>query len=138
MPMEGDDGGYPAKYPRAFSVASRSWPANTVIIRSGRTPLRIAARTPGRILPAAHPHTELTTTITVPFCWTEFSTSAAVRASAMPAEVNSCRMGAIIISGYIHFLLWVWVDFIKRARGSRFEILTRRGGISIVFHAYKG
>jgi hypothetical protein len=102
--MEGEDGGYPVKWLRAASVASLSWPANTVIMRSGRTLWRTAARTPGRILPAAHPHTEFTTTITVPFCFTAFSTSAAVRASAMPAEVNSWRMGAIIISGYILFL----------------------------------
>src|SRR5215472_4266954 len=61
----------------------------------------MAARTPGRILPAAHPQTELTTTITVPFCCTAWSTSPAVRASAIPAEVNSWRIGAIIISGYI-------------------------------------
>jgi hypothetical protein len=64
----------------------------------------MAARTPGLILPAAHPQTEFTTTITVPFCRTAWLTSSAVRASATPAEVNSWRMGAIIISGYILFL----------------------------------
>jgi hypothetical protein len=70
---------------------------------SGFTEFLTAARTPGRILPAAHPQTELTTTITVPFCWTAWSTSAAVRVSSIPAEVSSWRIGAIIISGYIHF-----------------------------------
>src|SRR5215469_18717238 len=70
-------------------------------MRSGRALLRNAARTPGRILPAAHPHTQFTTTLTVPFWATAASTSAAVRASAIPAEVSSCRIGAIIISGYI-------------------------------------
>src|SRR5215469_12274721 len=103
--MEGEDGGYPLKCRRAASVASRSWPANTVIIRSGRTLLCTAARTAGRILPAAHPQIEFTTTMTVPFCDTAFSTSAAVRASSIPAEVNSWRIGATIISGYIGFLL---------------------------------
>jgi hypothetical protein len=33
-----------------------------------------------------------------------FSTSAAVRASLIPAEVSSCRIGATIISGYMKFL----------------------------------
>ena len=28
---DGEEGGYPTKYSRALSVASRSWPANTVV-----------------------------------------------------------------------------------------------------------
>src|SRR5215467_1070332 len=76
----------------------------------------MAARTPGRILPAAHPHTEFTTTMVVPFWASAFSTSAAVRASAMPAEVSSWRIGAIIISGYILFPPYglSTPDFIKK------------------------
>src|SRR6185437_7623925 len=121
--MEGDDGANPVKKLRAFSVASRSWPAKTVMMRSGRIPLRTAARTPGRILPAAQPHTEFTTTMVVPFCFTAFSTSAAVRASWMPAEVSSSRMGAIIISGYIHFLpMVVKVYFTGKKRFSQNSI----------------
>jgi hypothetical protein len=85
-------------------VASRSWPAKTVIIRSGRTLCWTTARTAGRILPAAHPQIEFTTTMTVPFWAMAFSTSAAVRASLIPAEVSSCRIGATIISGYMKFL----------------------------------
>jgi hypothetical protein len=61
----------------------------------------MAARTPGRILPAAHPQMEFTTTISVPFWLIAFSTSAAVRASSMPPAVSSWRMGATIPSGYI-------------------------------------
>src|SRR5947209_5493 len=115
--MDGEDGGYPVKCRRAVSVASRSWPAKTVIIRSGFTPLWIAARTPGRILPAAHPHTEFTTTMSVPFWLIAFSTSAAVRASWIPALVNSWRIGAIIPSGYIACsLLFVCDYFIKRLK----------------------
>src|SRR5260370_27277572 len=88
---------------RAISVASRSCPAKTVTMRSGRTLWRIEARKPGRILPAAHPQTEFTITISVPFWRIASSISVAVRTSATPADVNSWRMGTIIISGYIAF-----------------------------------
>src|SRR5215472_16287353 len=94
-------------------------------MRSGRTLFCTAARTAGRILPAAHPQIEFTTTMTVPFCDTAFSTSAAVRASSIPAEVNSWRIGATIISGYIGFLLR---KFYQGQLKTRNEMLLRRLG----------
>src|SRR5664279_3514542 len=98
----GDDGGYAVKCWRARSVASLSCPANTVYTRSGRAEFCNARRTPGRIFPAAHPHTELTTTSAVPLLSASAaSTSAAVRNSCAPARVSSSRMGIIRISGYI-------------------------------------
>ena len=56
---------------------------------------------PGRALPAAHPHTEFTTIISVPAVFfTASSTSAAVFSSFAPMSVISPRIGAISISGY--------------------------------------
>src|SRR5215510_13465472 len=76
---------------------------------------------------------EFTTTMTVPFCDTAFSTSAAVRASSIPAEVSSCRMGATIISGYIEFLLrrfyQDWIETRKAKWISGFRI-ARIAGIA--------
>src|SRR5258708_4966241 len=57
--------------------------------------------------PAAHPQIELTTTMVVPFSAMAFSTSSAVRASAIPAAVSSWRIGATIISGYIGNSSWL-------------------------------
>jgi hypothetical protein len=65
----------------------------------------IASRTPGRILPAAHPQIEFTTTIVVPGCASAASTSDALRTSFSPARVSSSRIGITIISGYIPFPL---------------------------------
>src|ERR1035438_4330940 len=98
----GEDGGYAPKSWRARSVASLSCPANTVYTRLGLVAFCSAKRTPGRIFPAAHPQTELTTTSAVPLLSdSAASTSAAVRNSCAPARVSSSRMGIIRISGYI-------------------------------------
>ena len=44
---------------------------------------------------AEHPHTELTTTIVVPFASASCaSTSSGVRISVTPSRVRSCRIGA--------------------------------------------
>src|SRR5215831_16199332 len=70
-------------------------------MRSGRRPWRSASARPGRARPAAHPHTEFTTTISVPLVsWTAASTSADVRSSSTPSAVNSARIGATKNSGY--------------------------------------
>ena len=76
---DGDEGGYGAKSARARSVASMSAPANTVATTSGRCSCCSAMAMPGRALPAAHPHTELTTIITVPCSRKAASTSSGVR-----------------------------------------------------------
>src|SRR3954471_24664569 len=56
---------------------------------------------PGRALPAAQPHTEFTTSISVPgVFFTASSTAAAVLSSFAPMAVISPRIGAISISGY--------------------------------------
>jgi hypothetical protein len=67
----------------------------------GLGPCCSASRTPGRILPAAQPQIEFTTSMVVPGTASAASTSAAVRASATPALVNSSRIGITINSGYI-------------------------------------
>src|SRR5882762_8695995 len=69
---------------------------------SGRVGCCKAARTAGRMRPAAHPQTELTTIMVVP-AWvvTARSTSSAVRSSCTPALVSSSRMGMSMSSGYI-------------------------------------
>lgn len=65
--MDGDDGGKGIIKPRAMSTEDLSFPAKAVTARVGLTPgLDRAMRTPGRQEPAAHPHTELTTTRVVP------------------------------------------------------------------------
>src|SRR2546428_7967922 len=101
--IAGDDGRYPGRYSsRTRAVASRSFPANTVIIFSGRTSCSRARATAGRAIPAAHPQTELTTTSTVPFFSpSTASTSSAVRVSSIPRRVSSARIGATICSSYI-------------------------------------
>ena len=63
--------------------------------------LASASRTPGRILPAAQPQIELTTSRVVPGWASAASTSSAVRVSLIPARTSSSRMGMTIISGYI-------------------------------------
>src|SRR5260370_3139352 len=50
---------------------------------------------------------EFTPPIGGPGCASAESTSAAVRASAMPARVSSSRIGITIISGYICSLPWL-------------------------------
>ena len=85
----------------AWATASTSNPANTVVIRSGVLLCVMADFTPGRQFPAAHPHTELITTKAVPSDFTAPSTSAGVRSSVIPAEVNSCFIGITISGGYI-------------------------------------
>ena len=85
---------------RARSVASMSAPANTVAMTSGRESWRSASAMPGRALPAAQPHTEFTTIISVPAVpVTAASTSAGVRSSLMPRSVSSLRIGATKNSG---------------------------------------
>src|ERR1700761_2883663 len=79
-----------------------------------------ARRTPGRILPAAQPQMELTTTMVVPGCLRALSTSSAVRASWMPARGSSSRIGMTISSGYIFLVLLL---------GVAFGIGFRRGGL---------
>src|SRR5436309_35404 len=74
----------------------------------------MARPTAGRIFPAAQPQTEFTTIMTVPFAVAFFSTSAAVRASAIPKRVSSSRMGAIIGSGYMQSPYDVLVDYIGK------------------------
>jgi hypothetical protein len=59
-------------------------------------------RTPGRILPAAQPQMELTTSMVVPGWASAASTSSAVRVSLIPARVSSSRMGITISSGYMY------------------------------------
>ena len=53
--IDGDEGGKPVKYERARSVASKSAPAKTVPIASGRFACCSASAMPGRALPAAQP-----------------------------------------------------------------------------------
>src|SRR3990170_4900942 len=78
-----------------------SAPANTVASTSGRFGCCIAIAMPGLALPAAQPHTEFTTSISVPLVFlTASSTSAAVFSSFAPIAVISPRIGAISISGY--------------------------------------
>src|SRR4051812_2160306 len=78
-----------------------SAPANTVARTSGRRACCSAIAIPGRALPAAHPHTEFTTSINVPRVFlTASSTAAAVFSSLAPIAVISPRIGAINISGY--------------------------------------
>src|SRR6185436_14642825 len=56
---------------------------------------------PGRALPAAQPHTELTTIIRVPAVpVTAASTSSRVRSSLTPIAVSSWRIGSTKNSGY--------------------------------------
>ena len=110
---EGDDGGYPIKYERARSVASRSWPAKTLKERSGRDPFCKAVRTAGRRRPAAQPQIELTITRVVPCCACSLlSTSLALFNSSTPRRVSSSRMGITIISGYISHPGPGWPDSI--------------------------
>jgi hypothetical protein len=54
---------------------------------------------PGLALPAAHPHTEFTTIITVPGESRATSTSDGDRNSRTPASTNSARIGAMNCSG---------------------------------------
>ena len=63
--------------------------------------LESATRTPGRILPAAQPQMELTTSRVVPGWASAASTSSAVRVSVIPARTSSSRMGITINSGYM-------------------------------------
>src|ERR1035437_8839018 len=83
-----------------------------------------ARRTARRILPAAHPHTELTTSIVVPGWASAASTSAAVRASFKPARVSSSRIGISMISGYMESLLGTAAG--TRAANSRLYGCLRR------------
>src|ERR1051326_5029423 len=55
----------------------------------------------GRASPAAHPQTEFTTIMTVPFVlWITLSTSSGVRVSSTPKRVRSSLIGLIKGSGY--------------------------------------
>src|ERR1051325_10108873 len=56
---------------------------------------------PGRAAPAAHPHTEFTTTKTVPSDFMAASTAAGVVRSSKPIPTGSCFMGFTIASGYM-------------------------------------
>src|SRR6185312_15303581 len=92
---------------------------------SGTTEFCKATRTAGRILPAAHPHTEFTTTIVVPGWASAASTSSAVRVSLIPARVNSSRIGMTMTSGYIklnlalriRFQLELWIGEARKTSG---------------------
>src|SRR5262245_11380694 len=97
--IDGDDGGYGSKYSRAVCVASTSAPANTVARWLGRLPLLRASAVPGRALPAAQPHTEFTTIIVVPDCFTAASTASGVLRSSNPRRFSSARIGAMNGSG---------------------------------------
>ena len=110
--MDGDDGGYGIMYALAVSTASFSIPAKTVTNLLGFLAPSIAMRTPGRAFAAAHPHTELTITKTVPSDFTAESTSVAVNNCSKPTFVNSSRIGATIYSGYIIF--YFKYKFIKK------------------------
>ena len=55
--------------------------ANTVVTRSGVTVCCNARATPGRALPAAHPQTEFTTTMTVPGVFMRTSSTSAAAAT---------------------------------------------------------
>ena len=84
----------------ASSTAALSFPAKTVIIRSGLTSDLAAAIAAGRAEPAAQPQTEFTTTKVVPCAVIEEITSSGVFVSVYPLFASSARMGAIISSGY--------------------------------------
>src|SRR6185503_10148854 len=91
-----------------------SCPAKTVMDWSGTTEFCMATRTAGRILPAAQPQMEFTTTIVVPAWASAASTSSAVRVSWMPARVSSSRIGMTMTSGYMIVslpLFWILVRF---------------------------
>jgi hypothetical protein len=77
-----------------------SAPAKTVARLSGRFWCLSARAMPGLALPAAQPHTELTTIMVTPGSFITSSTSAAVRHSRAPRTVSSSRMGATRNSGY--------------------------------------
>src|SRR5205823_8972932 len=73
----------------------------TVTTLSGFAECFSAIPMAGRASPAAHPQTELTTIITVPFVLRiTLSNSSGVRASSTPNCVKSSLMGLIRISGY--------------------------------------
>jgi hypothetical protein len=72
-----------------------------VIILVGFTADFAAAIAAGRADPAAHPHTEFTTTKVVPSALMADFTSSAVFVSVYPLFASSARIGAIISSGYI-------------------------------------
>ena len=83
--IDGEDGGYAESKPRKCATAASSPPAKTVAAFEGRTACCSAMPTAGRARPAAQPHTELITIITVPVPGaSNRSTSAGVRASSTP------------------------------------------------------
>ncbi len=64
--MEGEEGGSWGVRARAASVASVSWPAKTEATCWGLFSAWSASATEGRAAPAAHPQTELKTSMAVP------------------------------------------------------------------------
>src|SRR2546422_157879 len=77
-------------------------PARTVATLSGSTECFKALAMPGRARPAAQPHMELITIITVPLPGFKISfTACGVRVSITPSRVNSSRIGPINSSGYL-------------------------------------
>ena len=70
-------------------LAAVSWPAKTVVARSGTVVCESAIAIAGRALRAAQPQTEFTTTSVVPGSATTASTCAAVRSSVTPRRVSS-------------------------------------------------
>src|SRR5579875_1015180 len=91
----------PASSSRTRATASRSAPAKTVAVASGRTECPSAIPMAGRAFPAAQPQTELTTINTVPLPGASVrSTSSGVRVSSTPYCVKSSRMRAMSCSGY--------------------------------------
>ena len=102
--IDGDEGGKGSMCFLASSTAALSFPAKTVIIRSGLTSDLAAAMAAGRAEPAAQPQTEFTTTKVVPCAVIEETTSSGVFVSVYPLFASSARMGAIISSGYIFYM----------------------------------
>src|SRR5207249_9133298 len=85
---------------RAFGCGNIA-AAKTVTTLSGFTGCASAMPIAGRASPAAHPQTEFTTIITVPFVLRITSSkSSGVRVSSTPKRVRSSLMSLIRVSGY--------------------------------------
>jgi hypothetical protein len=110
----GDEGGKGIMYSLAFPTAAVSTPANTVAKLLGLKEPAKEAITPGRAVPAAQPHTELTTTKVVPFNSKVFATSSAECKAENPAATNCASIGAVNSCGYISISLNVKLYELQR------------------------
>ena len=84
----------PGRLPGTHLLLRRVLRGASVVIAAGGYPLAEAERAAGRALPAAQPHTEFTTSSTVPFFSpSTASTASAVLVSSTPRRVSSSRIG---------------------------------------------